>query len=198
ASMRLAFFYGDYAYAPKAAQEIYDLYTELGDEQGITFAQVYLGYLDLLNGNPASAEARWQEALRLAKGTSIPAVNSFVHFFLGNFYVSIPAGRNLELARQHTEHGLMIARPVGNVWMMSLNLIVLAYANLLENNLSVAQTQFEECISLSQALKDRRGGAAARNGLAKIALLEGFPQRGQAIYADNLRFFYEINYKAGM
>jgi predicted ATPase/transcriptional regulator with XRE-family HTH domain len=189
---------GDIPYALANIEAIYQMYNTIDDKAGMIPTLFYIAILKWMMGDIDQARMFWEQRLMLSQALEHPWFISSSHYALAVFHFVTPAQRDLERSRTHAEYALILARQLGNHFLIITSLIPLAYIDLLQDDLTLAQARFEESHTLAQQLGDPRSVTSALNGMAKIALRQIDPQRAKTIYLESLRIAHDIADKAAI
>jgi predicted ATPase/DNA-binding XRE family transcriptional regulator len=197
-AIRLAMYCDQLEYANAIAEEPFKIFTALGDKKRMANTLFEMGYLYYTHRNYDQCLNLYRQSLALAQEMEDTWMLASAHMMLSNFFLSAPNHRDIELACEHGETGLALARSQSNDFMMSLLQIVLGYIYIRQDKLPSAEALFEESLHLTQQLKNRRNMGAALHGLGKVALYQGELPRAQSLYIEGLQIWQEIQDKSGM
>ncbi len=187
---------GDFERGEALCKESLALCRELKDKAGIAFSLRLLGWATLHSGDPVTARSLMEESLALRR-----EVGDKEYIAESLSYLAQLAGNQGEYARGRAlvEEGVALMREVGDKRGIAWSLVFLA--EILFTSQVETMTIFsllEECLALSEELREKGCKAHALGILGQVILDQGDDPRARACSEESLALHREIGDRWGM
>jgi non-specific serine/threonine protein kinase len=171
---------GKFDLAKDYIETVLKIYQETGDQGGIGFVKIRLGWFDMQSGDYRLAERMVVEGLSYGE-----EVESWMRFgvavFLSGELAYLQGDYNR--ARRCVEASLSACREAGKVWAVDRRLTRLGQISVQESDPARARTYFDEALQMSLMGGDQWGVMMSLIGIAGLYRSTGFPEQSVALLA---------------
>jgi tetratricopeptide (TPR) repeat protein len=191
----LAHALGDYAAARSRLDAAAALCRDIGDRQGLAYASVYLGILELSQGNPKAAQADFAESLSILREHGTRWWQAFALWRLGD---AVLGSGNAPATRSLYEESLALFRSVDDPWGSAFALNSLGRLAAIEGRYAEARSLYGESKALFLRARDTWGRGTVLFGEGLAALHQGAYEDAKALFDEHLALWREIGNQSRM
>ncbi len=160
-------FMGDYSMARDCYERCLIVFRERGDRYGEGLTLGNLGWVAGLQGDFPAAVTYHQHSLMIAREVGNPYQEAYT---LINLSAAAGMQNDGESSLQYAQSGYDLCRSIGERSGEAWSLLNMGHAQILREELDLAQSSYENCLTIRQEMRQPTLAAEALAGLAQIAL----------------------------
>jgi predicted ATPase len=191
----LADMQGDIETAQTLGRETFDLYTELGDTQGVARTSIILAFQAQQRGRYAEAVSRFRDTValwaELGDETAVELANS-------NMAHAAKLGGDFDLARQLLEQVAASAAARGDQRGVAYALNGLGDVAASRNDAAAARRYHHDSLTRMREIDDRWGVARVLTDLGRVDLQAGEFEQADRSHREALRVFRDLGHQRGI
>jgi tetratricopeptide (TPR) repeat protein len=191
----LAHALGDFLAARLRLEEAAALCREIGDQPGLGYTLMYLGILELSQGNPKAARAQFAESLEILRAHGTRWWQAFGLWRLGD---AVLASGDAPAPQSLYEESLALFRSVDDPWGSAFALNSLGRLAAIEGRYEAARSLYSESKGLFRQVGDKWGRGTELFGEGFAAVHQGAYGDARALFDEHLGLWREIGNQTGM